>query len=515
MKYIYISILVMVIALLSSCSQDLGNYNYNEINELEISGIDNSKWLELIAFVDTLKLNPQIDAKLNSDENNLSYKWKLIPTGVQDWTQDDDEYVVATTKNLVLPITHNAGTYIGYYDVKDLQTNQVWKTKFMVRVRSIASDCWMVLCEDKGGSRLDVISNISETEDLIGFDIWRDNDTKTSTPTGLLYLYDVGDRQSRIVSMNGQSYLMGEELEIGEEYLLKWSFGTLLDNLNITGGVITVGTRDNEVQMLATKEGDIYSRDPMSVGSLFSYPINKFEDGTRFNAAPYFGTAHDWSCSSHVILCYDNDGKQFVEFRDGAAYFAPARFSNTIAGFNTQTGRTMEFMATTRENYTFAVLKGPSDGDASVEKYYIYGMMAKANGSTSQEYYKEIDFDGTIDKFCFHSYAGIYCFFSAGNEVYQMSVGGKDAPKKIFEFPGETIKVLKFNKLLGWLKYEDWERERGQHLIIGTTVDGMDESESGIFRSYRVNKFMDPLDKLKEIKRLGSIVDIAYRERRN
>ena len=85
--------------------------------------------------------------------------------------------------------------------------------------------------------------------------------------------------------------------------------------------------------------------------------------------------------------------------------------------------------------------------------------------------------------------------------------------KEILNFPNEEIKVLKFNSFVAWEAYQDWERAREFQLVVGTTVNGKEDSECGVMRMYNVPNLMEPLVLKKEIKDLGNIIRIVYKER--
>ena len=113
MKYRYLLFLVLT-CLFISCYDDKGNYDYVDINEVEISGIAQDKFYEKIAFVDTLKLYPEIKGSLyGSDADKYTYEWKIIPASANKTGDEEDslDYVVCREKNLVDPIELAAGDY--------------------------------------------------------------------------------------------------------------------------------------------------------------------------------------------------------------------------------------------------------------------------------------------------------------------------------------------------------------------------------------------------------------------
>ena len=62
MKYKILLFFALTWFTVLSCYDDKGNYDYKEVNELNISGIDDKVYYERIAFVDTLKLTPEIQS---------------------------------------------------------------------------------------------------------------------------------------------------------------------------------------------------------------------------------------------------------------------------------------------------------------------------------------------------------------------------------------------------------------------------------------------------------------------
>ena len=106
-----------------------------------------------------------------------------------------------------------------------------------------------------------------------------------------------------------------------------------------------------------------------------------------------------------------------------------------------------------------------------------------------------------------------YIFYVSNNKVYQFYVNTPDTPaKEVLSFPGEEIKVIKFNAFVAWEAYENWERAREYQLVVGTTVNGKEE-DMGIMRLYEVPNLMEPLNLKHQIENLGDIVDITYKER--
>lgn len=107
MKIKYINILLFIIlmgAALPGCYEDLGNYDYRELNEVVIDTLDERF---LLSKFDTLRIRPNIDQTIISD-NDLSYEWEINYELVS--TDRNLDYVVDFVKNNVplrLKVTDN------------------------------------------------------------------------------------------------------------------------------------------------------------------------------------------------------------------------------------------------------------------------------------------------------------------------------------------------------------------------------------------------------------------------
>ncbi len=93
----------------TSCFDDKGNYDYWEINEVTISGGMDTTY-QVIAYADTLRLNPQITSSLEKHDSDYEYEWKLIPNGIDiSEVTEGVDFIIGRDKNLEWPVTLGAG----------------------------------------------------------------------------------------------------------------------------------------------------------------------------------------------------------------------------------------------------------------------------------------------------------------------------------------------------------------------------------------------------------------------
>ena len=531
MKYVNIWVGMILLLLAWGCADDKGNYDYKDINKLEISGIDGDNWYRKISHADTLKIYPEIkNLMTGKSEGEYDYSWKLIPSDA-DVSHGDDtlNYVVATTKDLELPVTQKAGKYMGYFNVKDQETGVTWTQKFYLQVSTLTSEGWMVLCEQDEQARMDMIVNIDENTDVISRDIWSEDEFDSGKPMNLFFNYAEsynGGPQTTFVCEKGTYILDREDLHVGEDNNIRWTFGAQPERILVQGSGISVnswvhtgpGIYDGVdyplYWVLVDEVGDVYLNTVSELGGLFDLTVNTI-DGQKFKAAPFVANAYNYQgygeLAAASTMLYDEAGR-FVEIKAEAGRPSVMKFSRNTLFSAEQPGKEMvHLQSTVNDGLTYAVLKD-NTGD-----YYYYGINLGTLGVNTQKYYGKISGAG-IDQathFACHPVLGIL-FYATKDKVYRLNLKDPKDAEVLFSYPGETIKVLKFNPLVAGKQYAAWEQMRSEHLIVGTTEDelvGENEESCGIIRMYEFSPLWDrePVKK-KEYTKLGNILNIVYKE---
>ena len=113
-------ILTALVLLLGGCSKDLGNYNYQDVNKIEISGIlegdHTTDRIFEIPYKDTLTLNPSVVGTLSqNDMSNLEFSWMV------------DSVKVATSKDLIYVADKRYGRINAEFSVLDKSTGLTTK----------------------------------------------------------------------------------------------------------------------------------------------------------------------------------------------------------------------------------------------------------------------------------------------------------------------------------------------------------------------------------------------------
>lgn len=162
MKIIYITFLFLVTFNFICCYDDKGNYEYKQINDIEISFPDYN-FEQVIG--ETFKLYPKFTYKYKDTANlNLSYKWAI------------GERVIGENRQLVWQVDTNEQVEIALY-VTNIDDNMVYIGSTIVRPTSIYTwyNSYLVLSEKNGKSILSFV-RYDEKENASGETIYDEFD---------------------------------------------------------------------------------------------------------------------------------------------------------------------------------------------------------------------------------------------------------------------------------------------------------------------------------------------------
>lgn len=512
----------LMVVLLTACFDDKGNYDYREINDVTIEGISRDKVYELFAYQSTLEITPVIHSTIG-DGADYEYTWRIVPRNATDENGTLDKYVVSHEKNLVYPVQLEDGDYTGFFEVKDPETGVTWIVDFYMQVKSQGSEGWLAVCEDNGRTRLDLIGKNSDGEDVLFADLWKNNDFEMGTPQKFFFVgdnYGSSFRFPILTTDKGTYSIMGNDFHIGEDTDMKWYFGLGGDRVDIMQTAVELFTVSGIPSWWVINEkGEIYQTEEFSDRAFFSYPINKLDGRTEFEAAPYLGISYtyndigaDWDYNYATVL-YDKTNRRFLS-KYGANNYPSLMKCSGNQLFEVETGRDMVYMDSHVEvdGLVVAVLKDPS-----APEYYLYGLTL-GYGKIEQTYYGKIG--GPVADAKFFALHPVYnsLFYGTKNKVYRVSLSDPEKePVEVVSLEGEEIVTMKFNKILGY--YEDTTPEVKDYmdmLLVGTHKEAAPEGEEnvGTFRLYEIPSLAtETVTEKKKIEGLGKIVDIVYKER--
>lgn len=140
MKKINILYSLLITLLLPACYDDMGNYDYHEINELEVDSILPSYSIDRY---DTLFIKPVLRGTQYEDTSRFTYQWEI---GTQ---------TVGSAHDLKLYVELTEGLKFSRYVVTDKETGVKKYHSFNVEIKSsTAADLIMVLSKYQGRAEL-------------------------------------------------------------------------------------------------------------------------------------------------------------------------------------------------------------------------------------------------------------------------------------------------------------------------------------------------------------------------
>ncbi|WP_405605794.1 PKD-like family lipoprotein [Polaribacter sp. Asnod1-A03] len=487
---IQLVLVLFTCALMSSCLEDVGNYEYTEINEIEFGGIEETYTVNRFY---NFNITPKLVSSLGEDnEDAYTYKWQAYGA---DGSGGNKLTTLSLEKNLLTPANLLPGEHTIFYTVQDLNTGVEFQQSFVVTIVNTIYEGWLVLSDINGEGRLDMVP-LFEGEFKVRTDILDLLDselTLTGTPKFVYtYPYD-SDFYGVYVSTtgNGTNKLEPDTFEWNKSY-------------NISGEFVSSQPEDLEVDNILGKgskmsyavvDGDVYYYFGL-FGWLYSAPINSI-DGVLFEASTLIGKGNFWGNS----ILYDNTNKRFVRTNFGNTSVMP-----TGTRFNYTTGKDLEYMVGNDFNTTttntagtqiFAILRDP----ANSKKY-----LALFNATTSaQTYYAEVlatDFDQATSYAVSPNYG--YLFYAVGGKVYQYDYSLKTT-KLMIDKGSEEITLIKFNDFFNSTTvYDELE-----HQLIVCSYDGTE----GTMELYDVPPVNGQIVLQATYSGFGKIKSIDYRER--
>ena len=532
MKYInlgFISLLLLFIA--ASCSEDKGNYTYEDVPEITITGVQES--YDLMRGVDSLVFTPTVtsstEGEIAADNPNYEYGCLLRPTNGTSFGENDNSYTHDMNPDKTQAFTYGfsemVGSYQGIYTVTDKRTNVTAYHTFNISLRSSVYEGWMVLCNegDDNRVRLDMVSVISSDRITPVYDLLNESFPEQHNATQIMFAHNM------YATTGDYIYLMTET----GSYKLDRTEMTAETADNVEGGFLCDLNGDVPIRFAAcgccppgssghfmtTKNGNVYINTLSGSGAAYEYLGNTSTElgDAEYRVSSYIGVGMErngliFQPNSTAALFYDIDNKRFMtwntsandqllsEVPEGGATFIPFK-----------TGQDLVYMEGTsyNQNVVFAILE--DEGGARS----VLATNLTDNQYVQENYYEDIQAENfnVAEHFAFHSQYP-YMFYAYGNKVYTYQLG-TGITTDISLPAGEEITMLKID-LWKWLMPSSIPEDKvaEQHyVLVGSYNPATGGDNGGILRRYRLNNSTNSLELVNEWSGFAKIVDVCYRER--
>lgn len=517
MKELFRYVLVLAVCALGvACSQDKGNYDYVELNEPKVSGLQD---MSVLTFAH-LRIEPVLEGGEFPD-SEYSFQWKVL-----DNVELAEPVVISESRILDYEVTLAPGSYTLFLVITEKATDLYWQFESQLNVSSSLSEGWMVLCSDQGRARLDFVSSVTgETYR----DVLRDNGMpQMNGPLRIQWLSDKTDAASPyyLLTDDGATRLGRDAFEWKPEY--DFSYEVAVPEKLAPHSIVSSGFG----KMIVSGDKAHYC-EIMGIDGLYGSAVNK-----TFAVSPYVGAnVLATQVYAAVYLLYDTDNKRMMAY-------CPLLATNDLGGLDPlatmdEMGQIAEGMAPGAgvlgnafaqwpEGYDCLYIENTryDPGNAKMGLTYVLlsdGVGCYLYGVQLGDMLRYADCTYVLGKGYFGDLSGCagitredalyafsslknYMYYAVGSKVYRVDLSIENPKEELqFELPGERITCLKFNL---YQKSENFSRS--YDLIVASEKNG-----KGVLRVYDGRESDGDFARVKPSVYEGftKIVDVTYKER--
>lgn len=531
MKYINLGFLsLLLLFTTASCSEDKGNYDYEEVPEITITGIQET--YDLLRGVDNLTFSPTItsstEGEISPDDPNYEYGCELMPNNGTSFGDTDNSATHDMNPDKTQSFTYNfnepVGSYKGIYTIKDRRTDVITYHTFNISLRSSVYEGWMVLCNegDDNRVRLDMVSVISQDNITPVYNVLNATFPEQHNATQIMYdrsMYSSGD-YIYLMSETGSFQLNNTELTAEAADNVAGQFLTDLgEDVPIRFAACGCCIPGAYGHFMTTKEGNVYINNLSGSGSAYEFVSNTSEElaDAEYHVSPYIGVGMErngqmFNPSSTSALFYDVDNQRFMGWdayaENKLLYQIPENEATFIPFGNT--GQDLVYMEGTsyNQNTVFAILQDATGARS------VLAINMTDDQYRQENYYEDIQAENfnVAEHFTFHSLYP-YMFYGYNDKLYSYNLG--TGALKSLTLPGEEITMVKID-LFKWLSPsaipEDMVPQQ-HYVLVGSYNSSSSDNNGGILRRYRLNNSTGELELVNEWDGFARIVDVTYRER--
>lgn len=450
MKKLFIYLQVLVLPFLLACNEDEGNYDYLALNDVTISGIEES--YTVLNGTDKLEISPIITTSMG-DDSYLTYEWRVQRTNSPEINY---RAVVGTERDLSWEVSlPSTGEWDLVLRVTDTETDveTVAFTRLNVTTRT-GRGILLIGENQEGNSQVDFISIAGDTlvmknvfTESLGFD----NSGKPVNICTVLkssfmkHLWVMTDNDAWRVNTSSFNIIDGSSFKEN---------AYVIDESKITGDYHMV---------------DFYPHAPKSAGFSFSFygvavcsngllfagttgfvdPMNALSDEKDISfAKPYIlSNIHSTAFSSFVY--YDEAHERFLR---GLPSSSSSQRLTDEAGdpfpWNNQAvGRTLQYAQTTANTdngstygNSFALMRDKNTGDYYIYKFYCYSSPVKLDCYTPGKV-------ADLDKASFHVFSSkrTALYYTVGSKLYGLDYNKGNEKVTLIKDFGDEITLMKWD----------------------------------------------------------------------
>lgn len=501
-----LSFIIVLAVCFSSCRDDIGNYNYHEINELTISGIEES-YSALTG--QEISIQPVFHfTQGTGNEEEYRYEWISMQDGALNTTV---RRLLSTSRNLDTILTLPAADYTIYYRVTEKATGLQWRRVFKLSVTSEIRDGWLVLNDINGQARLDMLAYRPATESF-----QRYTDILASTSSGItlkgkpVLVYALRNRDVFSSQFTSRIYVGTDQATYSiNNQTFEWD-----NNRNLKSEIMRPVPEDYHAIQIVSMGGDItYIVDSEGVVSVENLTqalmhgptLNRLNEGGRISISPYVAEHYR---SGNYLVMFDTAQRRFI-VHSGTNRVSLVPTANPADVFNpADIGLDLRFMMFTPalSGHYVAVLKQPDD-----DRHYL---LRFARASTSV--FSPLSFEEMVDapeiaqaeRFAVDPREA-YLFYQSGSKIYQFDPFSRTT-RMMLDVGNRKVSLMKYYRTTVSHSNPRYV-EYSQKLMI-CTYDESSPETSGKIDLYNVPNLNQALSLFASYDGFGKVVDVSYRE---
>ncbi len=444
-KILYVFLGILFVA----CLDDKGSYDYHDVNETTIAGLNSSY---SVMLGETLKIEPEVTMTMGNPEDTTRFQYEWRANVAYNST-----VLIGTTRTLNYPVTLEPRSYTLYFRVIDRQTDLVAVATASLNVGTAYSKGILLIGENPAGEA-DVQMLAINTDTVLLKDILANSGLPVlRDPVDIIHTGAKGDKKLWVLTKS-QAYSMdlktfkGDETNVFSKCLfLSQSYESDFVPVDIVPRIKDkAGNSDDYNRVVVCSNGYLFMRNSAIVGGdYYLDPVNCENDAPNvwLKAKPYLFYALN---SFNGIVWYDETNERFMRVPNTLVTYSSTLDNAKDDPFDweqQEMGRTLVYGENTfntdggsANGNSFALLKDVSG------MFYIYKFYVSTDVEKRDAYTVNSAVATDFDKADFYAFSSrrTAVFYAVGSRLYAYDYNkGNEKCYLLQDFGEEQITMLK------------------------------------------------------------------------
>lgn len=504
-------LLTLAIFLLTACRKDLGNYEYREINDAQITDIAEA-YSALRGLVLSIKPTLTFTKDDGADTTKYTYGWYIIDQSGSRVTKTQ----IAKTKFLNWAVNFPSSTtaYTLLYEVTEVKTGLIFRKNTKLNITTNIADGWLVLNDINGKTRLDFLNYLTATTD---FQTYTDVLATQSTlvPQGAPKFVYYWFRRDPYTATIYKAIAVGTDQATN---IINTQDGTFSKFANISTMMSAYSPPPHYAQSITSQgasflaylydsNGELFFENVLQ-GNAWGTRVNKTSAAVNFKISPFYAEAYKNGIT--YALMFDMDNRRFMEHKSSnTSSSVPVPKGTIFTDNNVDVGNLkmdLVYMASTPAlgSRTYALFKNSSN------ELFLTTIQCNASTFTPLTWNKITTAPEMVNatQFAIDPNEG-YLMYLVGSKIYRYNISDK-TNTMVLDMGTKKVSLIKYQKLTFLTTNARYLEYAGK--LIVCTYDDANPSTTGEMNLYNVPNLNNALSLYKSFTGFGKIVSVSYRE---